>query len=54
MKLILYVLICLTAVGCAATVAKYDVCLGFCAVLDVDKKETPKHVTEALELNGIR
>ena len=52
MNTILYTIICLVAVGCAATVAKYDVCLGFCAVLEVDKKETPQHVTDAVkELN---
>jgi hypothetical protein len=45
---ILYTIICLVAVGCAATVAKYDVCLGFCAVLEVDKKATPEHVTKTI------
>ena len=52
MNTILYILVGLVVVGCAATVAKYDVCLGFCAVLEVDKKETPQHVTDAVkELN---
>jgi len=45
---ILTILIGLVVVGCAATVAKYDVCLGFCAVLEVDKEATPEHVTKTI------
>ena len=35
--------------GCAATVVKYDWCLGFCGSASIDKEEAPKQVIEAVK-----
>jgi len=49
MNSILYIIICLVSVGCAATVVKYDWCFGFCGSAVIDKEETPQHVTDAVK-----
>ena len=49
MNIVAYILACFLAVGCAATVVKYDWCFGFCGSAVIDKEETPQHVTDAVK-----
>ena len=49
MNIFAYILSVLILVGCAATVVKYDWCLGFCGHATIDKEEAPQHVSEAVK-----